>query len=386
MNLSEQAARLTELRDQILTIADTEGDLPDADAARYAELNTEFETLRATHDADFVRAADYAQSLDAVRNFNAGQYESGDSIRDTAGGGLQFKRDADPFDGLDAVRHLDPAAQATEYRGRALKAIEAAPYADDSHGESAASLVEKGDLNGARAQYIVEHDGPEYVGAFQKYMRHPQRGLGHALEGVSERAAWSLTGANGGLAVPQWLDPSIILTNNGATNPMRELADVRSITVDQWDGLSSAGVTAEWIAEAVEVADATPTFSGPTISVHKADAYIQGSIEVVADSALSGEIGMLIADAKDRLEATAFITGSGSGQPFGIVTALGLTTASRTAGSSGAAGAADLVAADIYALDNALGPRYRQNASFIGEKKTWNAVRQLGTSTSAHSF
>lgn len=386
MNLSEQAARLTELRDQILTLADTEGDLPEADATRYAELNTEFETLRATHDADFVRAADYAQSLDAVRNFNAGQYESGDSIRDTAGGGLQFKRDADPFDGLDAVRHLDPAAQATEYRGRALKAIEAAPYADDRHGESAASLVEKGDLNGARAQYIVEHDGPEYVEAFQKYMRHPQRGLGHALEGVSERAAWSLTGANGGLAVPQWLDPSIILTNDGTVNPFRAISDVRSITVDQWDGLSSAGVTAEWIAEATEVADATPTFAGPTITVHKADAYIQGSIEVIADSALSGEIGMLIADARDRLESTAFVTGSGSGQPFGIVTALGLTTASRVAGSSGAAGAADLVAADIYALDNDLGARYRQNATFVGGKKTWNAVRQMGTANNYHAF
>jgi HK97 family phage major capsid protein len=45
-------------------------------------------------------------------------------------------------------------------------------------------------------------------------------------------------------------------------------------------------------------------------------------------------------------------------------------------GTSGAAGAADLVAADAYALDNALGPRWRRNANFLAAKSTYNALRK----------
>lgn len=382
--------RLTELRD---TVAFLQAELEAIHTGAADRSLTDDENLRFT-EGEFVRNAAIAEGIElearaasiaAVRSGDLTVLESGDSVRSTSG--LQFKRDADPFDGLDNLRSLPPARQTIEYRGRALKAIEAAPYAEDRHAESAAAMVERGDINGERAKYIVEHDGPEYVEAFHKYVRHPERGVGAALYGVSERAAWSLTGANGGLAVPQFLDPTIILTNNGATNPFRGIADVKSITVDQWDGLSSAGVTAEWIAEATEVADATPTFSGPTISVHKADAYIQGSIEVVADSALSGEVGMLIADAKDRLEATAFATGSGSGQPFGIVTALGLTTASRVAGSSGAAGAADFVIGDIYATAAALPPRYRPNSSWVAEYGTQLDIRQFATGSGpSHAF
>ena len=107
----------------------------------------------------------------------------------------------------------------------------------------------------------------------------------------------------------------------------------------------------------------------------------------MADASLSGEIAMLIADAKGRLEATAHATGSGSGQPYGIVTALGLTTASRVAGSSGAAGAADFVLADVYAVKNALPPRYRPNASWVGEQTNIDKIRRFGEgSTGAAAF
>lgn len=386
MDLNEQAQRLNELRDEIVALADRDEAFTADEEARYAELNTEFDELREQHEADFARAADFAARDEVLRNFQAGAVEAPPTERATGRAGFQHKSDRDPFEGLDELRYAPTEVAATEYRGRALKAIERARYVADSHGESAAKLVEHGDPKGLRAQYIVEHDGPEYVDGFMRYMRNPGGGIAYATRNMSERAAMSLTGANGGVAVPQFLDPSVILTNSGAVDPFRGISRVETIPVKTWEGVSSAGVTAEWVAEATEVADASPTFAQPTVDAHKADAYIQGSIEVIADSALSGELAGLISDAKFRLEATAHAVGSGSGQPVGIVTALGLTTASRVAGSSGAAGAADLVAADIYALDNDLGDRWRDNAVFVGHKAIWNRVRQLGTSNTYHAF
>jgi len=35
------------------------------------------------------------------------------------------------------------------------------------------------------------------------------------------------------------------------------------------------------------------------------------------------------------------------------------------------------VAADVYALDNALGPRWRRNASFLAAKKVYNDLRSV---------
>ena len=201
----------------------------------------------------------------------------------------------------------------------------------------------------------------------------------------NERAAMSLTGANGGYLVPFTLDPAVVLTNDGAMNPMREIASVATIATDDWNGATSAGVTAEWLAEATEAADASPTFTQPSISVHKGAAYLQASLEVHMDSGISNEISTLIQDAKERMEATAFITGSGSGQPKGVVTALNLVTASRVAGSSGAAGAADFVLADVYALDNALPYRYRKNPAWLAHITTLNKIRRFGEGTTANS-
>src|SRR5687767_14309201 len=107
----------------------------------------------------------------------------------------------------------------------------------------------------------------------------------------------SLTGANGGYLVPFTLDPTIILTNTGMVDPFRQISTVKTIATDDWNGVSSAGVTAEWLAEATEAADASPTFTQPSITVHKASAYLQASFEMSMDSGIGDDVTMLIADA-----------------------------------------------------------------------------------------
>jgi HK97 family phage major capsid protein len=265
----------------------------------------------------------------------------------------------------------------SELRGRALDVIEKhlPSYVDDSARENATRLLERRSSDAdIVARHIVRTSSPEYLRAFEEYVENPQAGMPRILTKAEARTAMSLTAANGGVLVPQFLDPTIILTNTGSSNQVRQIASQASITVDQWDGVTSAGVTAEWLAEGTEAADATPTFVGPTITVHKAAAWLFGSYEVIADSGFA-QVGELIADARDRLEEAAHVNGTGSGQPYGLITRLS-GTGPVVAGTSGAAGAADLVAADAYALDNALGARFRSNASFLAARATYNKFRQ----------
>lgn len=287
--------------------------------------------------------------------------------------GVNINTRSDVFD-VDSLRHESDA----DVRSRAETAVErhVPAFMGDEVREAATAMLARPSTRSfdsrAVASHIVNTTDPAYVDAFREYIADPMAGVPERLK---SRAAMSLTAANGGVLVPQFLDPTIVLTNAGTNNEVRQIAGQVSITVDQWDGVTSAGVTAEWLAEGSEAADATPTFVGPTIGVHKAAAYVFGSYEMLSDSGFD-EIGVLIADAKDRLEATAFTTGNASNKPAGLIHRLS-GTGPVVAGSSGAAGAADLVAADIYALDEALSPRWRGNASWLSSRAIYNDIRGL---------
>lgn len=378
MNLTAIRSRLAELQPEIVRLSEIE------------DISAEDNTLLETHLEEF--AARQAEEVLLVERAEKVAAVQEATITRESGDGATIRKDVNVIvrpstDDVFDVRSLDQLGRdSREYRttaiDHAMRAIESGPFMSDAQREAAEHHVRSSTKRDDKARWILEHGSPEYHEAFQDYLENPAAG---PTQHRADRAALSLTGANGGYLVPFTLDPTVILTNNGATNPFRTIAKQVSITTDDWNGVTSAGVTAEWIAEATEVADASPTFAQPTITPAKADAYIQASMEVVADSGVSGEISMLIADAKDRLEATAFATGTGSGQPYGIVTELDLVTASRVAGSSGAAGAADFVLADVYAVANALPPRHRPNSSWLAEYSTYNRIRRFGEGTTSNA-
>jgi HK97 family phage major capsid protein len=187
----------------------------------------------------------------------------------------------------------------------------------------------------------------------------------------------SLTDANGGYLVPFTLDPTIILTNAGAANPFRQISTIKTIATDTWNGVTSAGVSAEWTAEGVEAADATPTVGQPTITPKKADAWVFGSYEVLADSGFASELGRLLADAKDRLEAAAFATANtGATIPRGVVAAVAAVTASIVTSATTNA----FVVGDVYNTSDALRPRDAAQASWAANKKIYSKIRQFDTS------
>lgn len=372
MSHTETVARMREVRAALEALADVE-DLTDEQRADWDALNSEWDELDAARAAHEARA----ERIERVRGTTIVERET------TADPSLTVTRinDENPND-LSTLRGAPGSRErATDLRDRVMRTLDRYSHLSDEQRE----VVERHADSPNVAEHIARYGSPEYRDAFLDLLANPTLGVAgltpEAARLVSDIQRTALnegTTTQGGFLVPPMLDPTIILTNNGTENPFRAISTIKSITTQTWKGVTSAGVTAEWLAEATEAADASPTVAQPTITPAKAAAWIQASFEVLEDTSVGAEVAGLLADARDRLESAAFAVGSGSNQPKGIVTALQAVTASRVAGTSGAAGAADFVVGDIYAVDNDLPPRHRPNATWVANKVVYNKIRRFG--------
>lgn len=269
-----------------------------------------------------------------------------------------------------------------ELRSRALSAVEKMGGASDKVREAGTAIIERWDDGDARiARLCLATSSPEYLRAWSKVAAN----RGHMISPEEQRAlerAMALTDSAGGYLVPFQLDPTVIITANGSRNQIREAARTVVATGDVWNGVSSGAVSWSWDAEATEVSDDATTFAQPTVPIYKAAGFVPISIEALDDEAnATQEVARLLAFGRDVLESAAFVTGSGSGQPTGIVTALD-GTASEVAPTT----AETFAAADIYKLDGALPARYRSNASWLANRGIYNSVRQFDTGGGAQMW
>ncbi|OBI90029.1 phage major capsid protein [Mycobacterium asiaticum] len=390
---SELVAEVRDLRGQAKAILDrADGDLAGAAAEQFDRLTADIEDRkrqmeRLEHAADM--AHDY--QLATIRGA-AGRFETeGGAVGQHRIGG---QRDAYIIDAEDrppadrqrdgAMRVLDRAVKAERLSTRGAELVE--------------GLMGTGPvLSQTWTQRWAAATGSEaYELAFCKKLADPENGqltwtqeeadAWRAVTAVQvEQRAMSLTDTAGGFLIPMTLDPAVLLTSNGSTNPLRQISRVVQIATDVWNGVTSAGVTAEWIAEATEVADASPTLAQPSIPVYKGDAFVPFSFEVQGDApTFMQELAMLLQDGADQLTATAYTTGSGIGQPTGLITklvAVAGTVPLITPGSS-----ETLSAADPYTVQNALPPRFQPRAVWNANLSTINSLRQFETTNGALKF
>jgi HK97 family phage major capsid protein len=307
-----------------------------------------------------------AELGERIRNREV-DFEEGASFRDV-GGGLQDRRIS------------------TENRDAALRRIETFNVAGDLSGRAAEVLDhvvrDPRDQHEVGARYLEAVGDPAYFSAFGKMITDPTSGhlrfsareveAVRTVTGLMYERSMSLTGAAGGFAVPFQLDPSIMLTSSGALNPIRQLARVITVSVDTWKGVSSTGVTAAYQAEAAAVTDASPTLAQPTIDVAMGRAFVPFSIELGMDwGSLQQELLQLIADGRDVLDATKFLTGTGTDEPAGVLT--GLTTSQRVQSAT-----TNVIAiADIYSLKGALPARWIPTAIWAMHPNRADSVFRL---------
>lgn len=311
--------------------------------------------------------------------------ELADAGQVTSTPGFQVMRQVDAFGG-DVLR-----ANTSELQSRAMKVLESDEIAGhlDERQRVQVERLARGLTRNRRGftAMTVATMRPEYRSAFFKIAAGREWAItpeeARAIEEVEElRASLSTTAANGGYAIPQLLDPTVILTNSGSINPIRRVARVESGMVDQWEGVTSAGVTAKWVAEGVESTDGSPTLGAPVVPAHKANAVVTFSIEVGGGlgagagdwSGLSTEVSRMFVDAKERLETTAFATGSGNNQPTGIITSLATNTAVDVEVDT----AGQLNAVDLRNTLKALPARYRANAAWMMSIGTALDIQNLG--------
>lgn len=320
---------------------------------------------------DAVRSTSLDYTNPGTRPDSVGGHQGVDHGEDTGRRGyMGHSHKRDPYDALVAVRSMTLTPGEMISRGK--DAVEQAPYISDASKEHATALIERsGKRQGSLiGRHMLITGSPEYYKAFEDYMQDPTN---------LQRAALSLTSANGGYLVPFTLDPSVILTNSGSMNPYRQISNIKTTATNTWNGVASAGMNAAWLAEAAVVGDNTPTFSNIVITPAKASAWVFGSYEILEDSDFATEVPMLLGDAKDRLEEAAFAVGTGSGQPKGITVAA--TTTVNTTGTTNVTGLSSTSTglADIFALQAALPPRFRSNASWVTSLTVINKARGFDT-------
>lgn len=357
MTIEAMRARLAEIETERRSIHEAAGDQPlDTDQqTRWDALDTEEPTVReqlATAEVEdtAARAARVAESRSKFgATFNAGKGRDEGLL--SGGGSRQALIDAN----MRSAERFDMEA----HEQRAFE-----------------KTIRRHAKNTAWATNILARSTPAYESGWSKLMR----GEGHLLN-EEERAAMAVgTNTAGGYLVPTHLDPTLILTSEGSDNTLRQIARVVSLTTGNvWHGVSTAGVTASFDDELEEVSDDTPAVGPEGIPVHKAQAFVQASFEAFEDIAgLEGDIRMLFADAKERLEGDKYNVGSGVGEPTGIFTALdanaGVEIVSTTAATIG------LV--DLNALYRGVAKRWRRRGTWHMNSLYSLAIKGLGTSVS----
>jgi HK97 family phage major capsid protein len=240
----------------------------------------------------------------------------------------------------------------------------------------------------ARRTIVTENDA--YRNAWTKLMTRPH---GHmyledeerdAMRAYDEYRAASSSDASGGFAVPVLIDPSVIMTAQGSDNPFLRIARQREVNTDEWKGVSSAGVSWSFDAEAAEVSDDAPTIAQPTVAVHMARGFIPFSIQIGEDwPGFAAEMSSLLAEGYDELLVDKFTRGSGSGEPFGVLTVLSASAGNRVSIQTSGA---NFGANDPYTLVEALAQRFRRKAQWLMSIKVNNKMRQLGQSNVYHAF
>lgn len=199
-----------------------------------------------------------------------------------------------------------------------------------------------------------------------------------AYQRVEEvRAAMSTGTGTGGDMIPLTLDPAIILTNAGSNNPLRLVCRQVQTVTNTWQGVTSAGSTAEWKAEGAEAADASPATTPKPIPVYLADVDVLFSYEVEMDAlGFQSELAKVMSDAILQLTNTAYTTGTGTTQPKGYVP--NGTAPSRTAGA--------FTAADVTLLQNSLPARFSANACWMANIAVINAIAAFETTAGNLKF
>ncbi|HWW50039.1 MAG TPA: phage major capsid protein [Xanthobacteraceae bacterium] len=224
----------------------------------------------------------------------------------------------------------------------------------------------------------------EHKSAFEAYVR---AGESAALRQLEVKAMSAGSNADGGYLVPLELEHDIG-RRLAAISPIRALATVREISASVYKKpFMTAGPSAGWVGETdARAQTATPTLDALSFPAMELYAMPAATATLLEDSAvnidewIASEVELTFA----VQEGTAFVTGDGTNKPKGFLSGTPVANASWSWGnlgfiaSGGASGFAASNPADaLVDLIYALKAGYRQNGTFVMNRKTQAAIRKF---------
>ena len=227
-----------------------------------------------------------------------------------------------------------------------------------------------------------------YKSAFNSYLRKEERTL--SSEEIKALSVGS--DADGGYVVHPDLTGRIV-QSVFETSPMRAYAAIQVISTSELEGLHDLEeAAAGWVTETgARAATATPQIAKWTIATHEIYAKPQATQKILDDGEINMEawLAAKVADKFARVEAAAFVTGSGSGQPKGFLSYTAGTTlpdqieqiiTGVDGGFAAAPNGGDVLIDALYGLKQ----QYRANASWFMNRATMGLTRKLKDSDGAY--
>ncbi len=230
----------------------------------------------------------------------------------------------------------------------------------------------------------------EHKAAFRAYMRS---GEASGLKRLEEKALSAGSGPDGGYLVPDTVEREV-LRRLANVSPIRAIASVRVISGGQYKrAFSTAGAASGWVGEtAARPQTASPTLaemSFPALELYAMPAATQTLLDdavVDVDQWIAEEVETAFAEQ----ESAAFVSGDGVNKPKGFLASPTVANASWSWGSLGylATGGAAFPATNpsdiLVELVYALRAGYRQNATFVMNRKTQGLVRRFKDTNGAY--
>ncbi|WP_441229253.1 phage major capsid protein [Tardiphaga sp. 215_C5_N2_1] len=250
-------------------------------------------------------------------------------------------------------------------------------------------------LKGARpalaADSAARPQPSEHKSAFEAYVRS---GESEGLRQIETKAMSVGSNTDGGYLVPVELD-TVIAERLAMISPIRGIAGVRRISSGLYKKpFMTAGPATGWVGETAARSQTTSPvldeLAFPAMELYAMPAATATLLEdsaVNIDEWLAGEVELVFA----MQEGAAFVNGDGNNKPKGFLAYTTVANTSWTWGNvgyvpSGAAGAfpnenpSDVLVDLIYALRSG----YRQNATFVMNRKTQSSVRKFKDSTGVY--
>lgn len=230
------------------------------------------------------------------------------------------------------------------------------------------NLVEVSNKLKAEEQAGAGNDAPEARQVVGRFFEALGRNDDAVLRDMSEG-----DDADGGYLVPTEFRNTII-EKKYKWAWIRKFATVIPMSSDKMDMPVEANtVSVNWTAELATITQSDPTFTQVELVANLLAGISRQSRQVLADAAVNEAVQDLLvrifARALGLAEDTAFMTGTGSGQPKGIYT----YTISQSVAQAGA----NLDDDDLVELEYTLPYYYRQNAAYIMHDSRRKLISQL---------